>query len=64
MTEAAVNDAVKILHEDDALIVVNKPAPLPMHAGGQFYLNTLQHILNAAYHPQTAHPGWTPTRPA
>src|ERR1039458_9129726 len=27
-----------------------------MHAGGRFYLNTLQHILNAAYHPQTPHP--------
>ena len=52
----AVNGAVKILHEDEALIVVNKPAPLPMHAGGRFFLNTLQHILNAAYHPQTPYP--------
>jgi len=54
--EPDVNGAVEILHEDEALIVVNKPAPLPMHAGGRFYLNTLQHILNAAYHPQTPHP--------
>ena len=54
--EPEVNGAVKILHEDEALIVVNKPAPLPMHAGGRFYLNTLQHILNATYHPQTPHP--------
>ena len=56
VTEPDVNGAVEILHEDEALIVVNKPAPLPMHAGGRFYLNTLQHILNAAYHPQTPHP--------
>ncbi len=56
VTEPAVNGAVKILYEDEALVVVNKPAPLPMHAGGRFYLNTLQHILNAAYHPQTPHP--------
>jgi len=56
VTEPEVNGAVEILHEDEALIVVNKPAPLPMHAGGRFYLNTLQHILNAAYHPQTPHP--------
>ena len=56
VTEPAVNGDVEILHEDEALIVVNKPAPLPMHAGGRFYLNTLQHILNAAYHPQTPHP--------
>ncbi|MEI6078500.1 MAG: RluA family pseudouridine synthase [Verrucomicrobiota bacterium] len=56
VTEPAVNGAVEILHEDEALIVVNKPAPLPMHAGGRYYLNTLQHILNEAYHPQTPHP--------
>ena len=54
--EPDVNGAVEILHEDEALIVVNKPAPLPMHAGGRFYLNTLQHILNAAFHPQTPLP--------
>jgi RluA family pseudouridine synthase len=56
VTEPDVNGNVEILHEDEALIVVNKPAPLPMHAGGRFYLNTLQHILNVAYHPQTPHP--------
>ena len=56
VTEPEVNGAVEILHEDEALIVVNKPAPLPMHAGGRFYHNTLQHILNAAYYPQEPHP--------
>ncbi len=56
VTEPDVNGRVEILHEDQALIVVNKPAPLPMHAGGRFNFNTLQHILNAAYHPQKPHP--------
>ena len=56
VTEPDVNGAVEILHEDEALIVVNKPAPLPMHAGGRFYRNTLQHILNEVYHPQKPHP--------
>ncbi len=56
VTEPEVNGAVEIVHEDEALIVVNKPAPLPMHAGGRFYWNTLQHILNAAYHPQAMYP--------
>ena len=56
VTEPAVNGAVEILFEDEALIVVNKPAPLPMHAGGRFYLNTLQYILNAAYHPEQPYP--------
>ncbi|HVU08794.1 MAG TPA: sulfurtransferase [Verrucomicrobiae bacterium] len=56
VTEPDVNARVEILHEDEALIVLNKPAPLPMHAGGRFYRNTLQHILNAVYHPQKPHP--------
>jgi RluA family pseudouridine synthase len=56
VTEPDVNGCVKILHEDEALIVLNKPAPLPMHAGGRFYRNTLQHILNEVYHPQKPHP--------
>jgi RluA family pseudouridine synthase len=56
VTEPDVNGRVEILHEDEALIVVNKPAPLPMHAGGRFNLNTLQYLLNAAYHPQKPHP--------
>jgi RluA family pseudouridine synthase len=56
VTEPDVNGRVEILHEDEALIVLNKPAPLPMHAGGRFYRNTLQHILNEVYHPQKPRP--------
>jgi RluA family pseudouridine synthase len=56
ITEPDVNGDVKILHEDEALIVLNKSAPLPMHAGGRFHRNTLQHILNEVYHPQKPHP--------
>ena len=56
VTEPEVNGAIKIVHEDEALIVVNKSAPLPMHAGGRFYRNTLQHILNTVYHPQQPRP--------
>jgi RluA family pseudouridine synthase len=56
VTEPDVNGRVEILHEDEALIVLNKPAPLPIHQGGRFYRNTLQHILNEIYHPQKPHP--------
>jgi UPF0176 protein len=56
VTEPDVNGRVEIMHEDEALIVLNKPAPLPMHAGGRFYRNTLQHIINEVYHPQKPHP--------
>jgi RluA family pseudouridine synthase len=54
--EPDVNMHVEILHEDEALIVLNKPAPLPMHAGGRFYRNTLQHVLNTVYEPQKPRP--------
>jgi len=56
VTEPDVSAQVEILHEDEALIVLNKPAPLPMHAGGRFYRNTLQYLLNQVYHPQKPHP--------
>jgi UPF0176 protein len=56
VTEPDVNGSVEILHEDEALIVLNKPAPLPMHAGGRFYRNTLTHLLHEVYHPQRPHP--------
>ena len=56
IVEPDVNGDIKILHEDEALIVINKPAPLPMHAGGRFNRNTLQHILNTVYHPQRPRP--------
>ena len=52
IVEPAVNGRIEILHEDEAIIVVNKPAPLPMHAGGRFNRNTLQFILNQVYHPE------------
>lgn len=56
VTEPEVNGRIEILHEDEALIVINKPAPLPMHVGGRFNRNTLQHILNEVYHPQKPRP--------
>ncbi|HEY5809647.1 MAG TPA: pseudouridine synthase [Povalibacter sp.] len=54
--EPDVNMQIELLHEDEALFVVNKPAPLPMHAGGRFYRNTLKYVLDALYHPQKPRP--------
>jgi UPF0176 protein len=54
--EPEVNGAVEILHEDEALIVLNKPAPLPMHEGGRFYRNTLVYLLHEVYRPQRPRP--------
>jgi UPF0176 protein len=54
--EPDVNSHIEVLYEDEALVVLNKPAPLPMHAGGRFYRNTLQHVLNEVYRPQKPSP--------
>jgi UPF0176 protein len=52
VVEPPVNGDIRILHEDKALVVVVKPAPLPMHAGGRFNRNTLCHVLDLAYRPE------------
>lgn len=47
--EPPVNAGIEILYEDDHLIIVDKPAPLPMHPCGRFNRNSLQYILNEVY---------------
>lgn len=47
--EPPVSNDVEFLHEDDAIVVLNKPAPLPMHPGGRFNRNTLNHFLNLVF---------------
>lgn len=54
--EPDVNAAIEILHEDDAIVVVNKPAPLPMHPSGRFNRNTLRYFLDAVYRPMKVRP--------
>jgi len=54
--EPAVNADIRILHEDEAILVLHKPAPLPMHPGGRFTRNTLQSILATVYAPQSPRP--------
>lgn len=54
--EPPVNAAVEILHEDEAVIALVKPAPLPMHPSGRFNRNTLQHLLHLAYEPEVPRP--------
>jgi UPF0176 protein len=51
LREPAVNTDVKILYEDEAVIVLEKPAPLPIHAGGRYNRNTLQFLLEQVYAP-------------
>lgn len=50
--EPDVATDIRILYEDTDLVVVNKPAPLPMHQGGRFNKNTLASILAEVYAPE------------
>ena len=50
--EPSVNADIRILHEDEDLVVVQKPAPLPMHPCGRFNRNSLASILDEVYAPQ------------
>lgn len=43
--EPEVDLGFRVLHRDDALLAVDKPAHLPMHADGPFLRNTLIHQL-------------------
>jgi UPF0176 protein len=54
--EPDVNVDISIIYEDEALIVVNKPAPIPMHPGGRYFLNTLQNVIHKIYAPQRPNP--------
>lgn len=37
---------IRILHEDDQILVADKPSSIPVHPCGQFHFNTLLEILN------------------
>ena len=50
--EPDVNGHIEVVFEDDQFIVINKPAPLPLHASGRFNRNTVQHILQQLYRPE------------
>ncbi len=51
-TEPDVNPDVQLIYEDDFLVVVNKPAPLPMHPSGRFNRNSLIWMLDQIYDHQ------------
>ena len=47
--EPEVNACVKIMHENACFVVVQKPAPLPVHPSGRFNRNTLISLLATVY---------------
>ncbi len=50
--EPAVATGIRIIWDDEALVLVEKPAPLPMHASGRYHRNTLQYLMNEVYAPK------------
>ena len=49
--EPAVAVDLRVIWEDDSILVVDKPAPLPMHPCGRYNRNTLAWILEQAFYP-------------
>ena len=54
--EPDVARGIRIVWDDEAVVVVEKPAPLPMHASGRYHRNTLQHLMNQVYEPKYLRP--------
>lgn len=52
VVEPAVSADIRILYEDADLVVIDKPAPLPIHVGGRYEKNTVSAILAAVYAPE------------
>lgn len=50
--EPAVASDIGLVFEDETLVVINKPAPLPVHASGRFHRNTLEYFLSQVYRPE------------
>ncbi len=48
--EPNINPNIQLIYNDNEVLVVNKPSPLPVHASGRFVRNTLLNILNLAFH--------------
>lgn len=62
--EPPVNDRLEVLHDENGLFVINKPAPLPVHPSGRYWKNTLTEILKERdparhYHPIYRLDSWT-----
>ncbi len=54
--EPDVAKGIRVAYDDEALVLIEKPAPLPMHASGRFHRNTLQFLLNEVYEPKFLRP--------
>jgi 23S rRNA pseudouridine955/2504/2580 synthase/23S rRNA pseudouridine1911/1915/1917 synthase len=49
LKEPPVAGNYTVLHEDEDLLVIDKPAPLPCHPGGRFFAHTLWALLKEGH---------------
>ncbi len=56
LTEPPVAVSIRLLYEDEDMLVLDKPAPLPMHPCGRFNRHSLQYFLNKIYAPEKPKP--------
>ena len=54
--EPEIAKGIRVVWDDEAVVVIEKPAPLPMHASGRYHRNTLQHLINQVYEPKFLRP--------
>lgn len=54
--EPAVSAALRVVFEDDDLVVLDKPAPLPVHPSGRFNKNTVVGLLAHVFDDLRVHP--------
>lgn len=50
--EPDVNANIRVIYEDSMLVIVNKPAPIPMHPCGRYNRNTITYLMDMVYAPQ------------
>lgn len=55
-TEPPIAPDIVLVYEDEAIVVVDKSAPLPLHPSGRYQKNTLEWILHEAYFPEKLRP--------
>lgn len=55
-TEPPINPDILLVHEDEAIVVIDKSAPLPLHPSGRYQKHSLQWILHQAYFPEKLRP--------
>jgi RluA family pseudouridine synthase len=52
ITEPPVSSEIHLIYQSDNWLVLDKPAPLPVHACGRYFKNTLEAAMQHAYHPE------------